>query len=130
MLKQTRKGARMWAPGARPPGKMAPPRPPANLPLSWRDVRRPRRVAGAGPGPLPASLRYHGPPELPRGLAHRPPNRHVPRRYALGVSPNEAPNHTQYTYERNQQALAAAIMAAIVLAALSPAIARLIRRLF
>jgi len=96
--KQARKGARTWGPGTRPPGKMAPPRPPANLPLSWRDVRRPRRVVGAGPGPLPASLRYHGPPRLPGGVAHRPPHQDAPVRYALGADPNERPGGAQHRH--------------------------------
>jgi len=83
---------------------MAPPLPPARLPLSWRDVRRPRRVAGADPGPLPAGLRYHGPPRLPRGVAHHPPNRDVPRRYALGADPNDYPGNEQHAHEQGLEA--------------------------
>lgn len=103
---------------------MTPPRPPANLPLSWRDARRPRRVVGAGPGPLPASLGYHGQPQPPGGVAHHPPHQDVPRRYALGEDPNGYPGSAQHKHGRGLEAFKSidAIWPIVLVAAMGAAI--------
>lgn len=113
MPSRTRKGARTLGHGPWDAGRGTPPRVPASLPQSWRQVRRPRRVVGVEPGTLPAGLRYHGPPRLPKGvppvfpesMTYHPSHPDIPRRYALGQDPNEVPNSVQIKYEHALKAV-------------------------
>lgn len=114
MPPRTRKGTRILGHGPWDTGRSAPPRVPANLPQSWRQVRRPRRVVGVDHGPLPAGLRYHGSPLLPKDVStvfpevatYHPSHPGIPRRYALGQDPNDVPNRVQIEYEQALKAVA------------------------